>query len=245
MYDFSTNIAAVTGAGKGLGAAIAARLLEDGVQGVALLDIDEALVQETAAKFGGGARVLPVVCDVSDEGSVASAFAKIFEVYGRVDILVNNAGITRDSMFHKMQPDAFRKVIDVHVGGAYLCTSQVVPGMRERGFGRIISMSSVAAFGNVGQANYSAAKAALIGLTNTLALELAAKNITVNCIAPGLINTDIIKTIPEQVLQSLTKRIPMGRIGEPEEVANLVAFLASDQANYITGQCILCAGGTK
>ena len=246
MYDFSKKIAAITGGGKGLGAAIARRLLADGADGVALMDIDDALAQETAALLDeSGTRVLPLKCDVTNETSVSAAFSAAAEHFGRVDILINNAGFTRDAMFHKMAMEDFRRVMDVHVNGACYCTAQVLPGMRERGFGRIINMSSLAAFGNMGQSNYSAAKAALIGFTSTLALESAGKNITVNCVAPGLTNTDIIKSIPEDAMAALLKKIPMGRIGEPEEVANLVAFLASDQAGYITGQCIVIAGGAR
>jgi 3-oxoacyl-[acyl-carrier protein] reductase len=244
MYDFKNRIAVVTGGGKGLGAAIAKRFLEEGMEGVALLGRNETLVRETAARFdASGKRAMGVKCDVSDADSVEEAFAHIERRFGRVDILVNNAGFTKDGLFVKMSEADFRSVLDVHVIGAFLCAKQALAGMRERGFGRIVNMSSKAAFGNVGQANYSAAKAALIGMTKTLALETAKSGITVNCVAPSLINTDIINTIPERVMQDLIGKVPMGRIGEPEEVAHVVAFFASDLAGYVTGQCLQCTGG--
>jgi NAD(P)-dependent dehydrogenase (short-subunit alcohol dehydrogenase family) len=244
MYDFRGRIAAITGAGKGLGAAIGDRLTADGIDGLVLMDIDEAAAAETAARLNNAqTKAMAVRCDVSDEASVKEAFRKATDRFGKVDILVNNAGITRDALFHKMPSEDFRKLIDIHVNGAFYCARNVVDGMREREYGRIINMSSIAAFGNVGQANYSAAKAALVGLTKTLALELGRKNITVNCIAPGMINTDIIKTVPQRVMETMVASIPMGRIGEPEEVAALAAFLASGEAGYISGQCIVCAGG--
>jgi len=143
-----------------------------------------------------------------------------------------------------MTAEQFDQVVRVSLNGAFYCTRQVIGHMREKGWGRIISLSSTSADGNVGQVNYSAAKAGIIGLTRTLSDELTRKNITVNCIAPGLINTDIIKTIPEKQMETFLKAIPMGRIGEPEEVASLAAFLASDEAAYISGQCIKISGGT-
>jgi NAD(P)-dependent dehydrogenase (short-subunit alcohol dehydrogenase family) len=244
MYDFRGRIAVVSGGGQGLGAAIAKRFLDEGIEGVALLDRNEALVKETAARFDiSGERALGVKCDVSEADSVAEAFAQIEARFGRVDILVNNAGFTKDGLFVRMTEADFRSVLDVHVAGTFLCTKQVIKGMGERGFGRVINMSSKAAFGNIGQANYSAAKAALIGFTKTLALETAKSGITVNCVAPSLINTEIINTIPERIMKDLLGRIPMARIGEPAEVAHIVAFFASDLAGYVTGQCLQCTGG--
>jgi 3-oxoacyl-[acyl-carrier protein] reductase len=244
MYDFQGRIAVVTGGGKGIGAAISKRFLDEGIEGVALLDRDEALVKETAVRLDpGGERALGLKCDVAAAASVEGAFAEVAKRFGRVDILVNNAGFTKDGLFVRMSEADFRSVLDVHIVGAFLCAQQVIKGMRERGFGRVINMSSKAAFGNVGQANYSAAKAALIGFTKTLALETAKSGITVNCVAPSLINTEIINTIPERILQDLLGRVPMGRIGEPAEVAHIVAFFASDLAGYVTGQCLQCTGG--
>jgi 3-oxoacyl-[acyl-carrier protein] reductase len=190
-----------------------------------------------------GKKTLAVACDVSDGQNVADAFAAVTDAFGRIDVLVNNAGFTRDAMFHKMTFEQFTQVMDVHVTGMFLCSRQVVEGMRARQWGRIISMASTSAFGNIGQANYAAAKSAIIGFTRTLAFELARYRVTANCIAPGFINTDIIKTVPEKVMQDILRTIPMGRVGDPEDVAALTSFLASEDAGYITGECIRCSGG--
>ena len=246
MYDFNGRIVAVTGAAQGLGAAMAQRFLQDGAEGVALLDLNREGLTATVARLDpAGTRTMAVLCNVADHRSVEEAFGQIEARFGRVDILINNAGITRDSMSHKMTAEQFDPVVQVSLNGAFYCVQQVIGGMRERGWGRIISLSSLAAGGNIGQVNYSAAKAGIIGMTKTLALELAPNNITVNCVAPGLINTDIIKSVPEKQMEVFLKNIPMHRVGEPEEVANLAAFLASDEAAYITGQCIKITGGLR
>jgi len=246
MFDFSRKIVAVTGAAQGLGAAMTQRFLQDGAEGVALLDMKQEALEATAARLDpAGTRTLAVLCNVAEPRSVEGAFKQIMARFGRVDILINNAGITRDALASKMTVEQFDPVVQVSLNGAFYCVQQVIGGMRERGWGRIISLSSLAARGNVGQANYSAAKAGLIGLTKTLAFELAPNNITVNCIAPGLINTDIIKSVPEKQMEAFVKSIPMHRIGEPEEVASLAAFLASDEAAYISGQCIRITGGMQ
>lgn len=244
MYDFNGKIAVVTGAAQGLGEAIAKRFLDDGIQGIALLDLKEDVLAATAARLDpDGQRALPVVCDVSDPDSVAQAFQTVEQRFGRVDILVNNAGITRDAMSYKMTPGQFDAAVKVSLYGSFYCVQQVVNGMRERGYGRIVSMSSLANRGNVGQLNYAAAKAGIVAMTQTLSMELGRYNITANCVAPGMINTDIIKTIPEKTMNAFLNSIPMHRVGEPEEVANLVAFLSSDEAGYISGQCVRITGG--
>lgn len=244
MYDFSGKIAVVTGAAQGLGEAIAKRFLNDGILGVALLDLNEEVLAATAARLNPESnRVLPVVCDVSDPDSVARAFQAVERRFGAVDILVNNAGITRDAMSYKMTAGQFDAAVKVSLYGSFYCVQQVVNGMRERGYGRIVSMSSLASRGNVGQLNYASAKAGIIAMTQTLSMELGRYNITANCVAPGMINTDIIKTVPEKNMNAILSNIPMRRVGEPEEVASLVAFLASDEASYISGQCVRITGG--
>ncbi len=244
MYDFSGKIAVVTGAAQGLGEAIAKRFLNDGIPGVALLDLNEEVLAATAARLNPeGNRVLPVACDVSDPDSVARAFQTVERRFGAVDILVNNAGITRDAMSYKMTAGQFDAAVKVSLYGSFYCVQQVVNGMRERGYGRIVSMSSLASRGNVGQLNYASAKAGIIAMTQTLSMELGRYNITANCVAPGMINTDIIKTVPEKNMNAILSNIPMRRVGEPEEVASLVAFLASDEASYISGQCVRITGG--
>ena len=244
MYDFSERIVVVTGAAMGLGYAMSRRFLRDGAKGVALLDVKKDALSAACSQLDPkGERTLPVVCDVADNTSVEAAFTQVFERFGRVDILVNNAGITRDGYAAKMTAEQFDKVVSVSLNGAFYCTRQVIPGMRERAWGRIVSLSSVSAEGNAGQTNYSAAKAGIIGMSRTLSDELARKNITVNCIAPGFINTDIIKTIPKDQMEVFLNTIPAGRVGEPDEVAALVAFLASGEAAYISGACIKITGG--
>ena len=244
MYDFSGKIAVVTGAAQGLGEAIAKRFLNDGIPGVALLDLNEEVLAGTAVRLNPeGNRVLPVACDVSDPDSVAQAFQAVERRFGTVDILVNNAGITRDAMSYKMTASQFDAAVKVSLYGSFYCVQQVVNGMRKRGYGRIVSMSSLASRGNVGQLNYASAKAGIIAMTQTLSMELGRYNITANCVAPGMINTDIIKTVPEKNMNAILSNIPMRRVGEPEEVASLVAFLASDEASYISGQCVRITGG--
>lgn len=246
MYNFSGKIVVVTGGAQGLGATIAARFLAEQAEAVVLLDYNVEKLQETAyALDPEGDRTMTLFCNVAEESSVKEAFQAVYDRYGRVDILINNAGVTRDAFSHKMTAEQFHQVVQVSLYGAFYCVQQVVAGMREQASGRIISLSSLAYRGNPGQTNYSAAKAGIVGMTKTLALELGRKNITVNCVAPGMVNTDIIKTVPEQTMAEVVKTIPMGRIGEPEEVASVVAFLASDEASYVSGQCIKISGGLQ
>ena len=244
MYDFSGKIVVVTGASKGIGEAIAARFLKEGAEGVAMLARNGAALSETAKKLDpDGERTLALSCDVADSASVEAAFRIIAERFGRVDILINNAGLTRDAMSYRMTEEQFDAVVKVSLYGSFHCVSQVAKGMRERGFGRIISISSLAYRGNPGQLNYSSAKAGLLGMTRTLAMELAAKGVTANAIVPGMINTDIIATVPEKIQEAMLAQIPARRFGEPEEVASLAVFLASEEAAYINGQCINITGG--
>lgn len=245
MYNFSDKFAVVTGAGKGIGCVIAQRLLKEGISGVALLDYDEALVKETAARLDPtGQRTLAIHCDVSKEEQVEAAFKTIYEHFGQVDMLINNAGITRDVMFHKMTSQQMHQVMDVNFFGTYHCICQVVPHMRERGYGRILNISSTSSYGNVGQANYSASKAAVEGLTRTLAKELGRKGVTINCILPGNIDTDMMRAVPENILTARIANTPMQRLGQPEEIAALATFLISDEASYVSGSCIICSGAS-
>lgn len=246
MGNLAGRYAVVTGAGKGIGRAIAQRFLEDNAAGVALFDMDMELVNTTAQELDPtGERVMAVKCDVSDQSNVNEAFAQVFERFGKVDILVNNAGITRDAMFHKMTIDQAKKVMDVHFFGTFFCCQAVIPGMREREYGKIVNISSTSAFGNIGQTNYSAAKAAIDGFTRTLALESARKNITVNSIAPGMVNTDILKTIPAHIMEQKINATPAQRVADPSEIASVASFLASDDSSWVTGNCILACGGLK
>ncbi len=245
MYHLTDKYAVVTGAGKGIGRVIAQRLLEEGAAGVAMLDYDTALVEATATELDPtGRRAYPIHCDVSKEDEVKAAFDAIYAKFGRVDILINNAGITRDTMFHKMTPAQMHQVMDVNFFGTYNCIYHVVPAMREQGYGRIVNISSTSSYGNVGQANYSASKAAIEGMTRTLAKELGRKGITINCVLPGNIDTEMMRAVPEEILAPRIKAAPMQRLGRPEEIAALVTFLASDEASYVSGACIICSGAS-
>ena len=246
MGKLTGKFAVVTGAGKGIGRAIAERFLEDDAQGIAILDYDYELAAASAKELDPtGERVIAVKCNVASQADVNAAFATITEKFGRVDILVNNAGITRDAMFHKMTEDQARMVLDVNFYGTFYCCQAVIAGMREREYGKIINISSTSAFGNIGQANYAASKAAIDGFTRTLALESARKNITVNSIAPGMIETDILKTIPADIMQQKIKSVPANRLGQPSEIASVASFLASDDSSWVTGNTILACGGLK
>ena len=242
---FTDKIAVVTGASRGIGYAIAQRLLEEDCRYVALMDISEEGVKAAAAKLdptgrrAGGYRV-----DVADRENVRECFAAIAEKIGPVDILVNNAGITRDAMFHKMTDDQWDTVLNVNLTGMYNCTKQVIPAMRERKYGKIVNLASVSAFGNLGQTNYGAAKAGVIGYTKCLAREAARYYITVNCVAPSYVNTDMLRAVPDEVMQRFLNAIPLGRLGEPEELAGAVAFLCSDDSSFVTGECLVVSGGS-
>jgi len=246
MGNLAGRYAIVTGAGKGIGAAIAKRILADHVSGIALLDYDGKLVEKTAAELDPSAeRVLAITCDVSKADQVDEAVQAALKRFGAIDILVNNAGITRDKMFHKMDRADWEAVLSINLGGPYNLCHVVVPHMRERKYGRIVNISSTSAFGNAGQANYAASKAALIGFTKTLAREGGPKNITANCIAPGFINTDMFQAIPKEIIAEYLKTIPLGRLGEPSEIASAVSFLASDDASFVSGQVLIVSGAAN
>jgi NAD(P)-dependent dehydrogenase (short-subunit alcohol dehydrogenase family) len=241
MSDLSGKYAVVTGGGKGIGRKVAERFLKDNCAGIAILDYDKETAEKTAAELGN--RVLAIHCDVGSKEMVERAFKIVYEQFPRIDILINNAGLTRDAMLHKMSLEQWNTVITTDLTGVFLCMQQVVNGMKEQGYGKIVNVSSTSAYGNMGQSNYSAAKAGILGLTATAAKELARKNITVNAVAPGFIDTDIIKTVPPEILDQWKQSIPMQRLGRPEEIADVIAFLSSDQSSYVTGCCIPCCGG--
>ena len=236
-------VALVTGAAQGIGKATAEVFAKEGAS-IVLNDINEEGLKKAAKDIEAlGVECLPVVANTSLLSDVEKMYAQVMEKFGRLDILVNNAGITRDGLLHKMTEEQWKLVIDVNLTGVFFCLQGAAKIMRESGGGRIVNISSVARYGNVGQANYSSTKAAVVGLTRTAAKELARKNIRVNCVAPGPINTEMLQAVPEKVLEKLIQPIPLQRIGEPEELANTVLFLASDQSSYVTGQVINCDGG--
>ena len=238
MKDLSGKFAVVTGAQKGIGYAIAKRFLEENAAGVAIIDLNEFDTTE----MDPSGRTFSYACNIADATMVADVFAQIYERFGRIDILVNNAGIIKDAMFHKMSDSQWDAVMDVNIGGMYHCTRQVINKMREQNYGRIINISSTSAFGSAGQCNYSLTKSGIIGFTKSLAKEGARKNITVNAVAPDFIKTDMMLSVPKEVMEQSIRQAPMQRMGEPAEVAALVTYLASDDATYVTGECIRCGG---
>lgn len=241
----SERVIVVTGASRGIGRGIAVTLAGPGRTVVINFSTSPDAAQETASavREKGGS---PHLCrfDIADPEAVKEAFREIGKAHGRVDVLVNNAGIARDNLLALMKADEWDSVLDTNLKGAFLCSQGVVKMMMRQKYGRIVNVSSVVgAIGNAGQCNYSAAKAGLLGLTRSLARELISRNITVNAVAPGFIETDMTLRLPEKVREELLHQIPAGRYGSPEEVAAAVKFLASDEAGYITGQVIHVNGG--
>ncbi len=243
MGKLDGRYAVVTGGGKGIGQKIVERFIEEGAAGVAILDYDIDSAQKTAEDPKNKGKAIAVKCDVSNAEMVADAFRQVYDAFSRIDILVNNAGLTRDAMLHKMDIDQWDLVLNANLKGAFLCLKQVVDGMREQNYGKIVNISSTSAYGNVGQSNYAASKAGLLGLTTTAAKELGRKNITVNAVLPGTIDTDMLAAVPEPTRALWRSVIPMGRFGQPEELASAVLFLSCDDSSYVTGSSLICAGG--
>jgi len=244
--QFDDRVAVVTGSARGIGKAIAQRLFNAGAK-VVIADLDQESVDEAcreiASESGATERIAGFACDVSNPDSVVAFFKSVKAKFERLDILVNNAGITRDNLFSRMTFEQWKQVIDVNLTGTFLCCRHAFPMVRKSPFGRIINISSVAAGGNIGQANYSASKAGVIGLTRTLSIELARYNVTANAVAPGFIDTEMTRAVPEKARQIWIEKIPVGRAGTPEDVAEAVEFLASDGASYITGEVMEVDGG--
>lgn len=250
MGTLSNRVAVVTGAGRGIGAAEAVRLGRDGAN-VAMLDLKEESCRETVARIReGGSEAEAFACDVSQADQVKETFSQVHKRFGCLDILVNNAGVLRDNLFFKMTEDNWDTVIDIHLKGSFLCTKEAQRFMVEQRYGKIVFTSSISALGNRGQTNYAAAKAGLQGMARTLAIELGPFNINVNVVAPGWIETDMLRetaartgTTLEALSEQFSKSIPLRRMGKPEDIANVVAFLVSDDSSYITGETIYVSGG--
>ncbi len=252
MGRLEGRVAFITGAGRGIGAATALRMAEEGAR-VALADVDIEGCKEVATEIERlGSEGLVLACNVADSVMVQDAMDKTASQFGQLDILVNNAGVTHDNLLFKMSEEDWDTVINVHLKGAFLCSRAAQKYMVQQKYGRIVSLSSSAALGNRGQANYSSAKAGLQGFTRTLAIELGPFGITVNAVAPGFIDTEMTRSTarrqgldPDEVIAQASKTIPLRRVGQPRDVANVICFLGSEEASFVSGQVIYVAGGPR
>ena len=244
MKFLTDKVALVTGASRGLGKAIALALAAEGASIAAVARSEEALAETVAAIRGVGGMAEPFALDVSDDAAVEASIEKIAARFGHIDVLINNAGVTRDGLLMRMKSEDWDAVLDTNLKGAFLLTKPVGRLMVKQRAGRIINISSVIGLmGNAGQANYAASKAGLIGFTKSVAREFASRNITCNVVCPGFIETDMTKGLGEELRKKLLDKIPLARLGQPEDVAGVVAFLCSPAASYMTGQILTVDGG--
>jgi 3-oxoacyl-[acyl-carrier protein] reductase len=244
MFSLKDKVALVTGASQGIGRDTALALAEAGAKVAVAARNEEKLSVLVADIAAAGGTAFAVKMDVADAEQVKAVFKQVLEKFGRLDILVNNAAITRDGLALRMKADDWEAVLRTNLTGAYLCTQQALWTMMKARAGRIINISSVVAqSGNAGQANYVAAKAGIIGLTKAIAIEIASRNITVNAVAPGFIETPMTDVLSDEVKKEVKARIPLGRMGSPRDVAAAIVFLASDEAGYVTGHVLNVNGG--
>ena len=244
MKRLQDKVSIITGAAQGIGLATALKFAREGAV-VVVCDVRQTSVEEAVAKCKAeGAQAIGFVMDVTNRDMVDDVIAQVLKEYGRIDVLVNNAGITQDARLMKMTLEQFDRVIDVNLRGVFHCSQVVADEMVRAGRGVILNASSVVGiYGNFGQTNYAASKFGVIGFTKTWARELGPKGVRVNAVAPGFIQTPILDTMPEKVIADMAERVPLRRLGQPEEIANTYAFLASDEASYINGAVIEVSGG--
>ncbi len=241
QIDLSNRVALVTGSTRGIGRAIATRVAGAGAR-VAIVGRDRSKAEEVAAELGGAARGF--ACDIADIAAVNQLITDVETAFGSIDILVNNAGLTRDNIVPRLKDEDWQVVIDTNLRGAFATTRAAARGMMKRRWGRIINIASVVGLtGNKGQANYAASKAGLIGLTKSVAKELASRNVLANVVAPGFIETDMTVKMAPEAREALSRQIPLERLGTGDDIAGMVAFLASEHASYITGQVFVVDGG--
>lgn len=245
MKRFENKIVLVTGAGRGIGASIAKRFASEGAEVIVNYSGNDEAAQKTVDEITAtGGQAQKYKCSVNDSESVKVMIDEIIKKFGRIDILVNNAGITKDGLMLRMTDEDFDRVIDVNLKGTFNCTKYVSKYMLKQKSGKIINISSVVGLsGNAGQVNYSASKAGIIGITKSAAKELSIRGITVNAVAPGYVDTDMTKVLSDNIRNEILKNIPLQRMGNVEDISNCVAFLASEDASYITGQVISVDGG--
>jgi 3-oxoacyl-[acyl-carrier protein] reductase len=238
------KVAIITGSARGIGQATALKFAAEGAR-VVVCDLDRKTVDEVVAQItAAGGQAIGFTVNVTDKASIAAMVKGVTDRYGRIDVLVNNAGIVDDAMLRKMTDDQFERVIDINLKGTYNCARAVVDIMIAQGAGVILNASSVVGlYGNFGQTNYAASKFGVIGMAKTWARELGRKGIRANAVCPGFVETTILKSIPQKVMQAMIDRVPLGRLARPEEIANTYAFLASDEASYINGAVIEVSGG--
>ena len=244
MFDLSDKVAIITGASQGIGRTMAIVFGESGANVICVARSEDKIKELSSEIENKGGLAIPIACDIGDGNAFSNTIKSVVDQFGKLDILINNAGITRDALLMRMNESQWDEVIQTNLKGAFFGMKAAIRPMMKNKFGRIINITSIVGLtGNPGQANYAASKAGLIGMTQSIAKEVGSRGITVNCIAPGWIDTEMTEELPENSKRDLLDRIPIGKIGKPENIAHAAVFLASDEASYITGQTITVDGG--